>query len=65
MVEITRKSDRTPLFVWRKVSQIPSPVLRWQLREPPTQLNEQWAMDFLHDSLADGTTFRGMTRIDP
>src|SRR6516164_492041 len=65
MVEITRKSDRTPLFVWRNVVQISSPVLRWQLCELPTRLNEQWAMDVMHDSLADGTTFRVMTLIDP
>src|SRR5262249_55625452 len=64
MVEITRKSDGTPLFVWRNVVQIPSPVLRWQLCVLPTRLNEQWAMDFMHDSLADGTTFRGMPVID-
>jgi transposase InsO family protein len=64
MVEITRKSDGTPLFVWRNVVQIPSPVLRRQLCELPTRLNEQWAMDFMHDSLADGTTFRVMTLID-
>ena len=63
MVEITRKSDRTPLFVWRSVIQIPSPVLRWQLCELPTRLNEQWAIDLMHDSLADGTTFRVMTLI--
>jgi hypothetical protein len=43
MVEITRKSDETPLFVWRNVVQIPSPVLRWQLCELPTRRNEQWA----------------------
>ena len=64
MVEITRKSDGTPLFVWRNVVQIPSPVLQRQLCELPTRLNEQWAMDFMHDSLADGTTFRVMTLID-
>ena len=64
MVEITRKSDGTPLFVWRNAVQIPSPVLRWQLCDLPTRLNEQWAMDFMHDSLADGTTFRGMSLID-
>jgi len=33
----------TPLFVWRNVVQIPSPVLRRQLCELPTRLNEQWA----------------------
>lgn len=27
MVELTRRSDGTPLFAWRKVVQIPSPVL--------------------------------------
>jgi hypothetical protein len=27
MVELTRRSDGTPLFAWRNVVQIPSPVL--------------------------------------
>ena len=58
MVEITRKSDGTPLFVRRNVVQIPSSVLRRQPCELPTRLNEQWAMDFTHESPADGTTFR-------
>ena len=64
MVEITRKSDGTPLFVWRNVVQIPSPVLRRQLCELPTRLNEQWAMDFMHESLADGADLSTHDLID-
>lgn len=38
-----------------------------QLRVPPpkpTQLNEVWAMDFVHDQLADGKKIRMLTLVD-
>jgi putative transposase len=33
-------------------------------RPMPSQPNEQWAMDFMHDTLAWGTTIRVLTAID-
>lgn len=33
-------------------------------RELPVRPNEQWAMDFMRDTVASGTTFRVMTLID-
>ena len=33
-------------------------------RDHPTRPNEQWAMDFMHDTLADGRSLRVLTMID-
>ena len=33
-------------------------------REAPTAPNEQWAMDFMHDTLSDGRSIRVLTAID-
>ena len=33
-------------------------------RNQPTTSNEQWAMDFMHDTLADGRSIRVLTAID-
>ena len=35
-----------------------------QARPRPKAPNQQWAMDFMHDTLADGRTLRGFTAID-
>jgi putative transposase len=35
-----------------------------QARVTPTALNESWAMDFMHDMLADGTKIRLLTIVD-
>jgi putative transposase len=33
-------------------------------RPTPSRANELWAMDFMHDTLADGTTLRVLTAVD-
>src|SRR5512134_19703 len=35
-----------------------------QVRPMPAEPNEQWAMDFMHDTLASGQTIRVLTAID-
>jgi putative transposase len=34
------------------------------VRPPPTQANERWSMDFMHDTLASGRTFRVLNIVD-
>jgi putative transposase len=35
-----------------------------ELRRTPTQPNERWAMDFMHDVLKDGRAVRVFTLVD-
>lgn len=36
----------------------------WEDRRPPVQVNENWAMDFVHDQLATGRKLRVLTIVD-
>ena len=47
----------------RKTRRRKSAVKR-QVPNMPGQTNERWAMDFMHDTLADGRTVRVLTVLD-
>jgi hypothetical protein len=59
MVDRARRNDGTPLFAWRNVVQIPSPVLRWRLCELPTRPTCKNALE-VRSAFAHGA--RGLVR---
>ena len=56
-----RASGYHPDWVLAGVSGGANPLAAGPLQQFHRIRNEQWAMDFMHDSLTDGTAFRGMS----